>query len=281
MINLGKPVALANRTAILVMDEIGMDSSHEDPVEVAPPNAARQKVWVRESTISTINEKHRGVSIYGIWHTLLHNRVIKPAERPDALYLIESLEIALYVEGGVAMRSGFAAAGTLTFPSPIGLSEAIHIDADVAKLRAPPEEAIHPVESAKRRAKAAERLRVTAVLLTTPVLVLAYLVDAGLAQRAATRTEFMDQLSQQALTLTADLDLIKAQKRQPTPPAQTQAFELLWQVAQATEGLSIDNGSAAGPTWSARAVTVDETTLPQSVKVVSLQTGAFELHWAN
>lgn len=279
MIEINRPVQLANGTAVLVVDEIGTDSSHEDPVLVAPENSVRQRVWVRESTISDINEKYPKAHIHGVWQTLLHSKLIKPAERPDALYLIKALEIALYVEGGVAMRSGYAAANTLTFPSPISLAEAIAIDVDLLKLRIPPEQATHPVETAKRRAKATERLRLTAIALTTPVLIVAYIVDSGLAARSTSRQAFLDDLTQQSQTLAADIEVTKGKKRQPTPEAQKASLERVWRIAQATEGLTIENGNANESTWTARAVTVDETALPPGVKVVSLQTGGFELRW--
>ncbi|TXI03154.1 MAG: hypothetical protein E6Q76_14510 [Rhizobium sp.] len=278
-LELNKPNKIEGGLCVILNDEVGPESSHEDPVTAVKEAPDHKTIWVRESLIRQINAEYPDMKMFGLWQILLFNKIVDPAVINSGLIIIDGLDAAVYIEGGVALQTGYVAANQTTFPCPFSVAEALHIPIPPGLLKRPANEVLHPVEAARRHSKREARNRFIAMLATAPVVIGAVIVDQRLAANARERQSQIDALNVQTQSSAEDLKALQISRAPPPVPRNQAALDILMQIVRATDGFELKNALFSSPQWEGTANAIDRAKLPKKVQVLEQQQGNFLLRW--
>lgn len=197
------PIRIAGREVILLRDEIAGESSAADALLVLNASGRHESVWVAESVLLEVRERHPNIPVYGFWQTVIASRKLPAEGMPiSTVRLGPSDGFFLSQEEGKAVMSGGYVGSVLTMPFNIPVSKTYELALELQDLEVPDEPILSIAESSRIRHAADRRRYALTALACAAVAGLGIIYDLRAAANSAANKASVETLQAQAADLT-------------------------------------------------------------------------------
>ena len=216
---LKRPIQVQGREIVIVPDMVGPVpiSEQHQYVESAPATNTCPTIHIREADIEEMRERHPGVSVYGMWHVLIHSGLVSFKRMLQVVPLGEGDGFYIHCDLGRAEYSGIYESGFFAADANFTLEEALELNPGVDQLVIPANAAKLALELRQERQIQQRQAWSTMALALVCIITLAFGVNFGLGRYYQLEQNRLDAKNQLLMNVRTGLDQLRTTRLTEVP----------------------------------------------------------------
>lgn len=220
---LKRPVHIQGREIVIVPDMVGPVpiSEQHQYVESATATNTCPTIHIRESDIEEMRERYEGLSVYGMWHLLIHSGLVSVKRTLQVVPVGDDNGYYIHCDLGRAEYSGIYESGFFAADASFSLEEAIAINPSLDQLLIPAQEAKLALELRQERQVIQRQAWSTMMLAIVAIVTLGFGVNFSLGKFYDLQQHRIQSQTQELAHVRSSVDQLRTTRLTEVPNDKT------------------------------------------------------------